>query len=68
MPSRVQGRRPAGAEGYERTVRRYEIIKDLDPRAVEALRLDIRLLARRYKVKLKEFRVELEDGADNSLP
>ena len=68
MPSRLQRRRSAGAEGHERTVRRYEITKDLDPRAAEALRLDIRLLARRYKVKLKECRVEPEEGADNSLP
>lgn len=68
MPSRLQRRRSAGAEGYGRTVRRYEITKDLDPRAVEALLLDIRLLARRYKVKLKECRVEPEEGADNSLP
>jgi len=68
MPSRVPTKRAPRAAGYERTVWRYEITKDLDPGAAEALRLEIRLLARRYKVKLKAFRVEAEDNASNSSP
>ena len=67
-PRRLLGRRSPGAEGHERTVRRYEISRDLDPRAVEALLLEIRLLARRYRVTLKDFRVEPEEGAGNSIP
>lgn len=67
-PRRLQGLRSPGAGGYKRTVRRYEIARELDPRAVEALLLDIRLLARRYKVTLKDFRVEPEEGARSSIP
>ncbi len=39
-------------------VRRLEIIGTLDRHAVEALRLEIRRLSKRYGVDIKEFRIE----------
>jgi len=68
MPSHRQRRRRPGGERSERTVRRYEITQDLDRRGVETLLLEIRLLARRYRVTLKACRVEPPDGADHSRP
>jgi hypothetical protein len=42
------------------------MIGSLDRRGVEALLLEIRLLARRYEVELKELR--LEPGDDGAPP
>jgi hypothetical protein len=47
-------------KGYDRTVQRYEIAKELDARAVEALLLEIRRLARRHGVTLVACRAERE--------
>ena len=40
------------------SVHRIEVTADLDGHAVEALYLEIRRLAKRYGVDIKEFRIE----------
>jgi len=61
--SRRQGHRIT-QEDADRPTRRYKIVCDLDPRAVEALRLELWRLASRHRVEVAEFRVEAPDEAD----
>lgn len=59
MPIRRRGS-TAGKIRRRRIIVRYEATGHLDARAVEALMLEIRLLARRYKVTLTEIGAKSE--------
>lgn len=49
-------------KSFDEALRRIEITGDLNRHAAEALYLEIRRLARRYGVDIKEFRIEKVTG------
>lgn len=54
-------------EHLDGRVHRVEITGDMDRHAIEALYLEIRQLAKRYGVKIKEFRIGtvVDEGGDS---